>query len=94
MFRFSIRELMLLTLVGATGGGWAVERDRFEAAIRDTKEAKQETENAKEEALSWRRTSKRLNDERESIGKQLGNYGFVIRPSLSGGPRVYEGPKP
>jgi len=94
MFRFSIRDLFWLTLVAALGLGWAAERERMEAAIIDAKEAKQATAKAKEEALSWRRTSKRLNDERESIGKQLGNHGLVIRQSLSGGPRVYEGHKP
>jgi hypothetical protein len=94
MFRFSIREMMLVMLVAAVGVGWAVERERFEAAIRDAKEAKQETASAEEEALSWRRTSKRLNDDRESIEKQLGNHGFVIWQSFGGGPRVYAGPKP
>ena len=89
MFRFSIRELMLAMLVAALVFGWIAERERMEAALIDAKEAKQEAANAKEETLSWRSTSQRLNDERESIQKQLGNHGFVIWPSLGGGPRVY-----
>ena len=90
MFRFSIRELMLVTLVAATLFAWMSERYRMEAALIDANEAKQEAANAKEETLSWRRTSKRLNEERESIGKQLGHHGFVIWQSRRGGPRVYK----
>ena len=68
MFRFSIRELMLVMLAVALGSGWFVERwsavnkDVYQAVEFMEKEQKQEIAN--------------LNEELESHGLEIRNVGW------------------
>ena len=61
MFRFSIRELMLVTLAAAMGMAWVSEHIRLSAARADAIEARQEareqkklTDKATYEAEKWK----------------------------------------
>ena len=93
MFRFSIRELMLVTTVVALGVAWFVEHTRAQAALKSAKEACGKAE-------FW----ERINRESEiSFREQLAEYGLDFGcgcahrefcPQDRAGPRLHADPWP
>ena len=71
MFRFSIRELMLVTLVVALGVAWCTEHRRLQAALNDAIEATEKSEK------SQTRT-RRMDAEIGQIHDQLAAHGLGI----------------
>ena len=87
MFRFSIRELMLVTLVAAMGVAWFAEHRRAQSALIDAKKAEERVTDAEEIAEArWNLWHKDVND----IQKQLPKYGLDIVWITDGGPGVYK----
>ena len=87
MFRFSIRELMLVMLVVALGVAWFAEHRRAQAALIDAKKAEERSKHAEETAEArwhyWK-------DEVADIQKQLPQFGLDIGWVVHGGPHVYK----
>src|SRR5690242_10554815 len=79
MFRFSIRELMLVTLVIVFGVAWFVEHRRAQAALAAANEASGNAE-------FW---EQRYNEDERSLQKQLASYGLTIGYVGHSGPGVY-----
>ena len=83
MFRFSIREMMLVTAMVALGVAWFVEHTRAQAALKSAKEACGKAE-------FW----ERINRESEiSFREQLAEYGLNFGYVHYLKPTVYEIPQ-
>jgi hypothetical protein len=80
MFRFSIRELMLVTLVAALGVAWFAEHRRAQSALERAKDAEETAE------VRWHYWKKEVAD----IQKQLPQFGLDIGWIVHGGPHVYK----
>ena len=74
MFRFTIRELVLLTLVVAMGAGWWLDRRMSQAKIA-TYRAKCE---------KFEAATRRLEAEQELLRKELAMYRNLIRSRKKG----------
>src|ERR1051325_3446681 len=86
MFRFSIRELMLVTTVVAMGIALFAEHRRAEAAVMDAKAARERAKTAEDLAEArwhlWK-------DEVGSIQKQLPDFGLGIGWIVPDGATIY-----
>jgi hypothetical protein len=90
MFRFSIRELMLVTLVVATGLAWFGERRRAQAAFMDAKSAKERAKAADDLSEARWHLWKDEVDKVGSIQRQLPHYGLDIGWLVPDAPVVYK----
>jgi len=87
MFRYSIRELMLVTLVVVFGVAWLVEHRRAQAALISAKKSEERAKDAEETAEArWHYWKKEVAD----IQKQLPPFGLDIGWVVHGGPHVYK----
>jgi len=71
MFRFTIRDVLWLTVVVALGTGWAIERRRSNAQVRRVHVVEVEAQNG-------RMAIKRLHDDLERIEQELRSHGLTI----------------
>lgn len=71
MFRFTIRELLLLTLSVALGLGWGLERWRRERLERDAELAQNEVQQS-------RATIKTLYEDLDAIDRSLPPHGLTL----------------
>jgi uncharacterized protein YlxW (UPF0749 family) len=84
MFRFSIRELMLVTMVVGMLFACMTERCRMEAAIQTAKESDEQAKSAGDEAKKWQQSHRRLAGERNQLEDQLASHKIEIWWSPSG----------
>jgi len=75
MFRFSIRELMLLTLVVAMGISWLVDRRRFRDSFHKVEELLNES---KEDHAELNRLCRHHRESFEDVSDQLAKYGLEV----------------
>ena len=68
MFRFSIRELLLLTVVAAIGVAWFTDHSRLHAALVS----------AQSDAKSSDAVCDRLQREMDNIGHELPRHGLCL----------------
>lgn len=87
MFRFTIRELLLVTLSVALGLGWGLERWRRERLVRDMELAQNEVQQS-------RVTIKTLYEDLDAIDQSLPPHGLMLvwskdlRPTVQPRPPV------
>jgi streptomycin 6-kinase len=84
MFRFSIRELVLLTLVVAMGVAWWIERARLAAQLAKYQQAEQRELDRQEHARVREQLFKEIHDNAMTIlsDKAIREYGAPVPKPL------------
>ena len=78
MFRFSIRELMLVMLVALLGAAWLAEHQRWRTASSNADQAKREIDLAKDEIASLKLQKHNLREVIRQIDSQLADHRLQI----------------
>ena len=86
MFRFSIRELMVVVMAAAMGVAWLVEHQHLQSALIDAKEAQRQVDDAQEEAESWKAVSSQLELTCKRTDDALARHGLIVMTMRMHGP--------